>query len=296
MDAISVAVSRGSFVESVHEVHAVVVQDGAVVAEAGDPALVTSMRSAAKPFQALQLVRARDDLDDRDVAIASASHNADPEQIEAVRRLLARAPASEPDLELGIQAGRPPAPIFHNCSGKHAGMLATCRASGWETSGYRLAGHPLQQAIVNEVAEAAGVRSDELQTAVDGCGVVCFALPLERVAFMFSRLEARDGGARVAAAMRACPRLVGGEGKPDTDLMESLPGWIAKGGAEGLLCAAGPGGIGVAVKSGDGSFRPLRAALPLVLEQIGVDASAQFGATPVVNSRGEQVGEVVARS
>lgn len=294
MDAISVAVRRGEFVESVHRVHAVVVQDGAVVAEAGDPALMTSLRSSAKPFQALQLVRARDDLDDADVAIASASHNATPEQIDAVRSLLAKAPAREDELELGIQEGRPPEPIFHNCSGKHAGMLATCRARGWESAGYRLRGHPLQEAIVAEVAAAAEVDEAELETAVDGCGVVCFALPLERVAFMFSRLETRDGGAQVAAAMRAHPRLVGGADRPDTDLMETLPGWVAKGGAEGLLCAAGPGGVGVALKSADGSFRPLRAAVPHVLGRIGVDAGARFGDHPVRNSRGEEVGAVVA--
>ena len=296
MDAISVAVRRGDFVESVHRVHAAVVQDGAVVAEAGDSALTTSLRSSAKPFQALQLVRARDDLDDADIAIASASHNANPEQIEAVRNLLAKAPATEADLEVGIQEGRPPEPIFHNCSGKHAGMLAACRARGWVTSGYRLAGHPLQDAIAAEVAETAEVARDELVTAVDGCGVVCFAIPLERVAFMFSRLELRDGGGKVAAAMRKHPRLVGGEGRPDTDLMESLPGWVAKGGAEGLLCAAGPGGIGVALKSADGSFRPLRAAVPTVLAEIGVDPGQRFGTTPVRNSRGEEVGHIAAET
>src|SRR5204862_756571 len=138
MDPISVSVRRGPFVESVHLVHAVAVRDGAVVAEAGDRELITSLRSSAKPFQALPLVRARDDLDDADIAIASASHNANPEQIEAVRRLLAKAPATEADLEVGIQEDRPPESIFHNCSGKHAGMLATCRARGWETKGYRL--------------------------------------------------------------------------------------------------------------------------------------------------------------
>jgi L-asparaginase II len=296
MDAISVAVHRGDFVESVHRVHAVVVQDGAVVAEAGDSALTTSLRSSAKPFQALQLVRARDDLDDADIAIAAASHNATPEQIEAVRNLLAKAPATEADLEVGIQEGRPPEPTFHNCSGKHAGMLAACRAHGWQTDGYRLAGHRLQEAITAEVAEAAEIAPDEVRTAVDGCGVVCFALPLERVAFMFSRLALRDGGEKVAAAMRKHPRLVGGEGRPDTDLMESLPGWVAKGGAEGLLCAAGPGGIGVALKSADGSFRPLRAAVPTVLGEIGVDAGQRFGTTPVRNSRGEAVGRVSAET
>ena len=295
MDAISVAAYRGSFVESVHAVHAVAVRDGAVIAEAGDGALLTSLRSSAKPFQALPLVRAREDLDDRDIAIASASHRAEAEQIEAVRRLLAKAPASEDELEVGPQEGRPAEPIYHNCSGKHAGMLATCRARGWPGEGYRLAGHPLQEEIASEVAAAADVAQEELETAVDGCGVVCFALPLERVAFMFSRLETRDGGARVARAMRAHPRLVGGAGQPDTELMELLPGWLAKGGAEGLLCAAGPGGVAVALKAQDGAYRALRPALARFLAELGVELDGRFARVPVRNSRGEDVGELVAK-
>src|SRR5215470_14872349 len=151
MDPISVAVRRGPILESIHPVHAVAVRAGEVVAQAGDHELLTSLRSSAKPFQALPLVRAREDLDDADIAIASASHRAEPEQIGAVRRLLAKAPATEEDLEVGLQEGRPPQPIYHNCSGKHAGMLAACRARGWPAAGYRLAGHPLQDEILAEV-------------------------------------------------------------------------------------------------------------------------------------------------
>ncbi len=294
MDPISVAVRRGSFVESVHLVHAVGVQDGAVVAEAGDPAFLTSLRSSAKPFQALPLVRSRDDLDDEDVAIASASHRAKPEQIEAVRRLLAKAPATEDDLEVGLQEARPPEPIYHNCSGKHAGMLATCRARGWPTEGYRLAGHPLQDEILAEVAAAAEVEPDELETGIDGCGVVCFAIPLERVAFMFSRLETREGGEPVTAAMRAHPQLVGGAGQPDTELMRALPGWMAKGGAEALFCAAGPNGLGIALKTQDGGYRGLRPAIASFLARLGHELEAGFKRVPVRNSRGEEVGELVA--
>jgi len=296
MDAIRVVARRGRFDESEHRVHAVAVQDGAVVAEAGDAELLASLRSSAKPFQALQLVCARDDLDDADVAIASASHRAEPAQIEAVRALLAKAPATEADFELGTQEGRPAEPIYHNCSGKHAGMLAACRARGWETEDYRLAGHALQDEILTEVAAAADLPVADVETAVDGCGVVCFALPLERVAFMFSRLETRDGGARVAAAMRAHPELVGGAGQPDTELMRALPGWTAKGGAEGLFCAAGPEGLGVALKSQDGSFRAIRPALADFLGRLGHELGDGFARVPVRNSRGEDVGELAALS
>jgi L-asparaginase II len=289
MDPIRVVARRGSFVESEHRVHAVAVQEGKVVAAAGDAAVLASLRSSAKPFQALPLVRSRDDLDQADIAIASASHRAEPEQIEAVRRLLAKAPATEGDLEVGLQAGRPGEPIYHNCSGKHAGMLATCRARGWVTEGYRLAGHPLQDEILAEVSEAAGATPE---TAVDGCGVVCFALPLEQVALIFSRLEEREGGAQVVAAMRAQPQIVGGAGQPDTELMRTLPGWAAKGGAEGLFCAAGPDGLGVAVKSQDGAFRAIRPALAAFFGSLGHELGDAFAHVPVRNSRGEDVGEL----
>src|SRR4051812_34684375 len=136
MDAISVAVRRGAVVEAHHRIHAVAVQDGRVVASAGDPDLVTYLRSSSKPFQALPLARARPDLEPRDLAIASASHVASDEQIAAVRALLAKAPAGEDELECGLQEGRQQERIFHNCSGKHAGMLALCRGRGWESVGY----------------------------------------------------------------------------------------------------------------------------------------------------------------
>jgi L-asparaginase II len=289
-EPISVHVSRGGTLESSHVVHAVAVRDGAVVAERGDGELVTFMRSSAKPFQALPLARAREDLDERDLAIASASHLAGGEQLEAVRALLAKAPAGEDELECGL-AGEPPARIRHNCSGKHAGMLALCRAHGWPSEGYVRAGHPVQEACVAELAAAAEV--DELLTGIDGCGVVSVAMPLERMAFAFSRLEHLDGGRRVADAMRAYPHLVRGPGAPDTTLMRALPGWVAKGGAEGLMCAVGPDGTGVALKVADGSARAVAPALAAFLAELDHPLE-QLAVTTVSNSRGEPVGEIVA--
>jgi L-asparaginase II len=283
-EPILVAERRGGTVESLHRVHAVAVRDGEVVASAGDPGLVTFFRSSAKPLQALQLVRARPDLGDRLVAIACASHRAEPAQIAAVRELLAAGGVTEDDLELGLQEGRRPERIYHNCSGKHAGMLAVCRARDWPTSGYRLPEHPLQQAILAEVTDAAGQTP---ATGVDHCSVVTFALPLERLAGVFSRLDERNGAARVLSAMRARPELIGGEGSLDTELMQSHPGWLVKGGAEGLFCGITADGAGFALKTEDGAFRALGPALAAFF---GLDG--EFAHEPVENSRGEQVGEV----
>src|SRR5262245_23616338 len=287
MDAISVSVRRGTTVEALHRVHAVAVRDGEAVAAAGDPGLVCLFRSSAKPIQALPLVRARQDLEDAEIAIACASHRAEPGQIVAVRSLLAKAPPTEDDLECGEQEDRAPGAIHHNCSGKHAGFLTVCLARGWPTGGYRLPDHPLQRALLEEVAQAADLPTAEIATATDGCGVVTFGMSLERMAASFARLPSLDGADRVLAAMRARPELVGGDGSLDTDLMRRQPGWVAKGGAEGLLCALGPDGAGYAVKCEDGNPRPLRPALARFLD-------ADLGSVPVVNMRGELVGEVVA--
>jgi L-asparaginase II len=291
-EPITVAVRRGETVESRHRVHAVAVQDGTVVAEAGDGGLLTFMRSSAKPIQALPLTRALPELDEQELAIACASHQALPEQLEAVRALLARAPAGEDELECGPD-GDPPSPINHNCSGKHAGMLALCRAHGWDSRGYRLPYHPCQHAMQAEVARAADLDEDELETAIDGCGVVTFALPLERMALAFARLERLDGGDRVAAAMRAHPGLIRGPGGVDTALMRAHEGWIAKGGAEGLMCAAGPRSLGLALKVEDGSSRGVGPALAAFLERLGYPVE-RLERRRVENSRGEEVGEVEA--
>ena len=290
-----VEVRRNGVVEAVHRVHAVAVRGGEVVAAAGDPAHACFMRSASKPLQALPLVRSRDDLPDDELAIACASHRDTPEQIAAVRGLLARAEATEDDLELGPQEGRPPELIHNNCSGNHAGMLALCRARGWPTRDYRLPEHPVQQACLAVHAEAAEVDASAIPTGTDGCGIVTFELTLERMAHAYSRLETLPGGARVAEAMRARPDLVGGPDGTDFLLMRSAPGWLGKGGAEGLFCAAGPGGIGLALKTEDGATRPHAPALAAFLGRLGVGLG-ELASLPIRNTRGEHVGEVVARA
>jgi L-asparaginase II len=290
MDPIRVTVSRGPVVEAVHRVHAVAVQDGRIVDSAGDPELLTFYRSSSKPIQALPLARERDDVTDVELAIACASHRAAPEQLAAAASLLAKAPATEDDLECGLQEGREPRPLAHNCSGKHAGFLAVCRARGWPTKGYRFADHPMQQRLLQEVADVAEVSPRKIPFAVDGCGVLTFALTLERMAHSFSQLARLPGGAEIAASMAAYPELIGYEqGAADTDLMRLRPGWIAKGGAEGLICTASPDGIGVALKAEDGAMRALRPALAAFL-----DLGQDFGTVPVTNMHGETVGEIRA--
>jgi L-asparaginase II len=285
-EPLRVAVRRGAILESVHEVHAVAVRGGDMVAAAGDASLATSLRSSAKPFQALPLARAYERLSDEQLAIAAASHYGTPLHVEAVRSLLAATGGREEELECGLQKGRPPEPVFHNCSGKHTGMIAVCRANGWPVAGYRRPDHPLQRLLLDEIADAAEVEPDEVVTGIDGCGVVAFGVPLRRAALGFSRLEELDGGERIAAAMRANPALVGGEGATDSELMRAQPGAVAKGGAEGLMCVLAPDGTGLALKVADGSSRALRPALAAFGAEFGL-ALPEFAEVTVPNAHGE---------
>ena len=281
-----VEVRRNGVVEAVHRVHAVAVRDGAVVQEAGNAQLTCFMRSSSKPIQAVPLVRARDDLSQADIAIACASHRATDEQLAAAKALLEKAQCVEDDLELGLQEGRPPHKLFNTCSGKHAGMLALCRAHGWDTRGYHEPEHPVQLACAAAHAEAAGADVHEFATGNDGCGVVTFAMPLERMALAFANLPALDRADRIVEAMRSRPDLIGGEDGADVLLMRHTDATIAKGGAEGLLCAVDTStSTGYALKAEDGASRALAAAAAAF---IGVELPP----TVIRNTRGEIVGEV----
>jgi L-asparaginase II len=270
VDEIRVTVRRGKVVEAVHRVH-VAVTDGRAW---GDPELTFYFRSASKPIQAVPFVAGYDDLDDDEIAIACASHHAEPAQLDAVRKVLARAGATVDDLENGLQEGRPERKLGHNCSGKHAGMLAACRAHGWPLHPYRDPEHPLQQRIAELIGGG--------EIAPDGCGVPTFATTLAGAARLLTGTPER-----IRRAMRARPELVGAsEHATDTDLMRLRDGWIAKGGAEGLFCAAHENSLGVAFKAEDGAYRAIRAAVGQVL---GIE---EFLETPVRNSRGEVVGSI----
>jgi L-asparaginase II len=290
VEPIIVEATRAGVVEARHRVHAVAMSDGTIVESCGDPFLVTYFRSSAKPLQALPVIRAWPELDDVEIAIACASHLARPDQLDPVRQLLAKAGTTEADLECGPEPTR----LRHNCSGKHAAMLLLCAQMGWPTDGYHLAEHPCQAAMLAAIAEAVEVEPSSIPTGIDGCGVVTYALPLERMATAFARLESLDSGSRAADAMRAYPELIRGHSHADTELMLLGQGWVAKGGAEGLLCAASRDGLGIALKVEDGSTRAVRSGLAAFLSHLGHDVG-DLGVVPVRNSRGEIVGELRAR-
>jgi L-asparaginase II len=301
---------RGSITESRHRVHVAVVDgDGALVAHAGDPDLVTFWRSAAKPFQALPLVL--DGVADRfglkreDLALACASHSSEPGQVALVREFLQRIGCTERQLLCGPHRplsetvardyetrGVRLTAVYSNCSGKHTGMLALAKHHDWPTEFYTRIEHPVQQRCLAEVSKWTEVPADGIGVAVDGCGVACFAMPLRNMARAYARLEGP-----ILEAMLMHPELIAGEGRPCTELMRAHPGRvIAKVGAEGVYSAVllrEGGGLGVALKVEDGHTVASALALAAVLAELGLKPQpASLVARPTTNSRGDVVGEM----
>ncbi|NGY66475.1 asparaginase [Lentzea sp. NEAU-D13] len=303
---------RGDFLESVH--HGTVVAtdvSGTPVLSLGRPDDVAFPRSSNKPLQALAMLRCGVskglDLDGKLLALACASHSGEDFHVASALEILAGAGLSEdalqctPDLPLGEEAraqhlarGLSPAPKYMNCSGKHAAMLATCVANGWSTDDYLDPTHPLQVATRATIEDVAG--EPVAQVGVDGCGAPIFAISLTGLARAFGRLAAAPAGTlehRVAAAMNAYPEWVGGTGRDVTVLMNTLPGVIAKDGAEGVYAVGLPTGEGVALKIADGSSRARAVVMIAVLKRLGVDVGkVEDLATVPVLGHGRAVGAV----
>ena len=304
-----VHVTRGGFVESAHRATLVATTpDGGTPLRHGrvdDPVLP---RSSLKPIQALAMVRHGLDLPPHLLALVCSSHSGEAMHREAVAEILATvgldldALQNTPALPLGeleharwLAAGTAPAPVTQDCSGKHAGMLVTCRVNDWPTEAYLEADHPLQQAIRATTAEVVGPVT---HTTVDGCGAPLFAVPLSGLAASFGRLAAAEDTTdegRVAAAMRTAPQMVGGTGRDVTAFMQAVPGLIAKDGAESVYAAGLADGRGVAIKVADGAplSRARQALLAGALRTLGVDTEAlrQLADLPVLG-HGRPVGAV----
>jgi L-asparaginase II len=291
---------RSGFVEGHHYGTVVALgSDGAVEWSVGTVDVPVLPRSCNKPVQALAMVRLGLGLPPELLALACASHSGEPFHLDGVRKILAGAGLSEADLqtppdyplddearEAVIRTGGSRTPLQMNCSGKHAAMLATCVANGWDTSSYLDPGHPLQQGIRAVFEELTG--EPVAATAVDGCGAPLLSASLVGLATAFRRIalgtdgqdRPDDAAGLVAAAVRAHPEYVSGTRRDERELLAAIPGAIGKAGAESCYAVALADGRSFALKTDDGAarVRPVLMAEALrrsgVLDDPAVDADA----------------------
>lgn len=306
-------VVRNGFVEGRHHGSVIGLRaDGSVGVSVGAPDAAMLPRSCLKPLQAVGMLRAGLAVDDQQLAVVCASHSGTEAHVDVVRGILAGVGLDETALDntpgmpidddasrTMLCAGVGPSRIVHNCSGKHAGMVATCVAADWPIHGYRDPAHPLQVALRSAVEELAGEAVSA--TVVDGCGAAQFAISLTALARSFARLATAPPGLpehRCYEAMRAHPELVGGPHRDVTRLIRGVPDLIAKDGAEGVYAAALADGRAAAVKIDDGTARarlPVLMAALRALDVAGLDDPSVAGldATPILG-HGEPVGQVRA--
>lgn len=333
-----VEVLRGGHVESRHRGTIILATAAGDVVEAvGDPEQFVFLRSAAKPFQLAPFVASgRFDeyqLGTEALAIMAASHSGEDRHVRTVQEILRRAGLTSAALHNAVHApydvetanrlvrdAEQPTVLRGNCSGKHAGMVLFAKASGWPIESYWQPEHPVQRQALETISALSDVPIERIATAVDGCGVVTFGMPLRGLAVAFARLAdpssiadppLRGALTRIRDAMTAHPELVAGERRRlDTALMRAAARQVvAKGGAEGVEAvgllpgASGsrdPAGLAIKIEDGSGDGRAINVATCAALAQLGVLGGAElerlapFARPWIRDPRGEESGEVRA--
>ncbi|BAZ44432.1 L-asparaginase II [Chondrocystis sp. NIES-4102] len=268
---------REGIIESSHQIDATVVDSrGRVLLVAGNSETAAFTRSALKPFQALAVTSTgtlqRYGLSDRDLAIICSSHQGNIEQARQAFNILWQADVDPLALQCPIPDGATNR-LQHNCSGKHAGVLAVCRNRNWSVDNYLRRSHPVQQLILSKISELLEMPGDELISAQDDCGMPTYLMQLQQIAHLYAQLAASKNLdlERIARAMTYHPRLIAGDGAFDTELMRLSEGeLVSKSGAEGIQCVSRLGeGMGLTIKVRDGARRAKYAVAIHLLKQMG---------------------------
>ena len=323
---IVVEVTRGSAVESRHRGSAVVVDSaGHVVASWGNSEAPVFPRSAIKSVQAIPFVESGAveafGLGDIEIALACASHNGEPQHVQAIARWLAKIGLDADDLECGphwpydrdatralANTGDIPTALHNNCSGKHVAMLSTALHMAEPTKGYVRIEHPCQQRVLGTLEFMCGMDFTSIHAGIDGCAIPAFAIPLGNIALALARIATPDvlpemrakAVTRICDAIAAEPYMVAGRNRYCSEVM-AITGKrvMVKTGAEGVFAAAIPDlGLGVALKCDDGATRASQAMMTAILIQLGAleegmtDVLGHLIRVPLMNCKGDEIGEI----
>jgi L-asparaginase II len=292
---------RGGSVENIHYGHICGVNEyGQVVYSAGDPEWITYLRSAAKPVQAIPtFVHGFDDyfgLNDKEKTIMMASHRAQPYHVEALESMLQKLGLDEdilvcrPTFPLHMVArdalllkGAPERKIYHNCSGKHLGLLSLCIGRGYPLQGYEDPNHPAQREILSVASILAEYPEEQIVIGIDGCGLPVFGMPLRNMAITFMKLACPDliENADIRQAVEKITSLM----NENYEMISSMDlicsnllmdsNLVAKGGAKGIYCfGLRKERLAFALKVTDGSEEEWPLIIASILEQIDYDNKA----------------------
>jgi L-asparaginase II len=288
MSVVLAQLVRSGLVESTHSGYLIIIgPDGSELLTLGDVDAEMYPRSAIKSLQAAAMVRLGLELNDEQLALVCASHGGTDRHQAVALEILKSAGLSESDLQntpdrpldrkARIAFGAKPATsLAANCSGKHAGMLATCVANGWDVKTYRDANHPLQVAIANEIEKLTGKSIN--RTSVDGCGAPLFSMSTRSIAVAARKMRIGSDPVfnRVINACLKHPEMILAEGAFDTRMMRAVPGLLVKGGAESVMLASLADGSAITWKISDGANRANGPMMKAALAKLGITIEGEF--------------------
>ncbi len=304
MNPILVEIYRNNVLESFHRgVVCVVNNIGEIIFSLGDVQQVTYPRSAMKLLQVIPLIAGggieKFNFTLEEIAVMCGSHNAEPEHLRVINSILSKIgldknalncgpqyPSSKRDANALIKADEKPHHIHNNCSGKHAGMLATCILNGWTTEDYINPEHPLQQAILKVCSLFYEYSADKMVIALDGCSAPIFSVPVYNQALGYKNLVAnkhlglniQKACTIIREAVSSYPFMVAGTGRYCTDMMNiTAPKIIGKTGAEGIFCMTfTEQQLGVCIKIDDGKMLPQYNVAQALIEASGLFTKEQL--------------------
>jgi len=326
-DPLQVVVTRGGAVESIHNVDIALVDgDGHVIIGLGEIERPVFPRSAMKPLQSIALAESvlddtcKHSLSAEELALVTASHNAEPFHVNAVAELLGRFEIDHAALICGAhwsldqptaiaqaRAMDTPSKLHNNCSGKHAGMLALARIMGAPLEGYNRLNHPVQQRILGILEAMTGTDLTTHPHGIDGCGAPALSGPLGHWARAFALFA--GGGIMPETRQKACalirdsiaaaPEMIAGTGRACSAIARCYgTAMTAKTGAEGVFAVAFHElGLGLMVKTRDGNKRGAETAIGAVIHALGYehpDEIRPYFQPKLKNWAGEEVGEIFA--
>lgn len=314
---------REDVLENIHQGMVCVVDKNGVVASVGDTDWMCYYRSCSKLIQSLPVIERQIDkkygLTEEETAIFSGSHAADADHIRVLESILEKTglkedqmimlptyPGRPEDQKKMIQEGKPPRKIYHNCSGKHLGLMLLARELGEPVEDYWIRNSKTQHEILRVISQMTDVPAEEIKIGVDGCGVPVYAVPFHAIATSYLRLVhpelisdevLRNAVIRNIAMLHKYPNMVEGYGKVSTVLTadEDL---IAKSGAMGVYTIGIKSmGLGIVFKILDGSQAPFQDGVFHILQELGYDAQkiekmkeACHFSNVIINDNNEKVG------
>lgn len=269
--------------------------DGQVKYAVGDTDRFTFLRSSGKPIQALPMMMSGTASEyrftEKEIAVMIGSHRAEPFHVEALESLMAKTgigedrlvcaptyPLSQAAAEALLRKQGEKRSIYHNCSGKHLGVLSLCKSKGYPLDNYFEPEHPAQQQILGLLAYLANFPKDQVHIGTDGCGFPVFAIPLKHLATVYMKLacpdliedaEVRKAVAAIVKLMSDHYEMIAGTNRICSSLLMD-PNIVAKGGAKGVYCfGLKKERLGFALKVTDGSEEEWPIIVASILEQIG---------------------------